>query len=323
MVDVVSKCAGGALPEPARSRVRSFVLKLPQRWASRTAATGAGSTPTSGSAGEWERETIAAAGSNMGSLRRGQGRDRRAVQRERGTGSRAPSPSPSDSHTRSLHSGQNSTVAGQQLTQSNAAGAARRILTLAIESLDMMRNVTGVVKDSLDRADALVSCFLSAELWNLIVHRWVNRLRMVGVQRRGPENSSSSDEILNDETQNSGSVPASPFTTATTLSHETSFMSTSSYTTGSMSTPSTPTGTSSTSLPVSSVSMRDMYCGTVANVPSPGAIPLADMHIASRLNTPKIGVVGLSAEDEVLIENVKEEQVKRLDKALQMEVDES
>jgi len=69
--------------------------------------------------------------------------------------------------------------------------------------------------------------------------------------------------------------------------------------------------------------MRDMYCGTVANVPSPGAIPLADMHIASRLNTPKIGVVGLSAEDEVLIENVKEEQVKRLDKALQMEVDES
>jgi len=194
---------------------------------------------------------------------------------------------------------------------------------------------------------------------------------MVGVQRRGPENSNGSDEILNDETLNedfrlpgedlhyhavstnrddyqvltqthrsgasiassisvgrgedpsSGSVPASPFTTATTLSHETSFMSTSSYTTGSMSTPSTPTGTSSTSLPVSSVSMRDMYCGTVANVPSPGAIPLADMHIASRLNTPKIGVVGLSAEDEVLIEDGKEEQVKRLDTALQMEVDES
>jgi len=164
MVDVVSKCAGGALPEPARSRVRSFILKLPQRWASRTAATGAGSTSTSSSAGDWERETIAAAASNMGSLRRGQGRDKRAVQRERGTGSRAPSPSPSDSHARSLHSGQNNTAAGQQIKQSNAAGAARRILTLATESLDMMRNVTGVVKDSLDRADALVSCFLSVEL---------------------------------------------------------------------------------------------------------------------------------------------------------------
>jgi len=69
--------------------------------------------------------------------------------------------------------------------------------------------------------------------------------------------------------------------------------------------------------------MRDMYCGTVTNVPSPGAIPLADMHITSCLNTPKIGVVRLLAEDEVLIENVKEEQVKRLDMALQMEVDES
>ena len=235
----------------------------------------------------------------------------------------------------------------------------------------MMPNVTGVVKDSLDRADALVSCFLSTGLWNSIVHRWVNCLQMVGVQRRGPENSSGSNEILNDETLNedsrlpgddlhfhavstsrddyqvltqthrsgasiassisvrreedpsSGSVPASPFTTVTMLSHKTSFMSTLSYTTGSTSTPSTPTGTSSTSLLVSSVSMRDMYCGTVANVPSPGAIPLVDMHIASRLNTPKIGVVGLLAKDEVLIENIKEEQVKRLDMALQMEVDES
>jgi len=69
--------------------------------------------------------------------------------------------------------------------------------------------------------------------------------------------------------------------------------------------------------------MRDMYCGTVADVPSPGVIPLADMHIALCLNTPKIGVVGLLAEDKVLIENVKEEQVKRLDMALQMEVNKS
>ena len=32
--------------------------------------------------------------------------------------------------------------------------AAQWILILATESLDMMRNVTGVVQDSLDRADA-------------------------------------------------------------------------------------------------------------------------------------------------------------------------
>jgi len=43
----------------------------------------------------------------------------------------------------------------------------------------------------------------------------------------------------------------------------------------------------------------------------------------SHLNTPKISVVGLLVEDKVLIENVKKKQIKRLDMALQMEVDES
>ena len=41
-VDVVSKYAGGALPEPARTRVRGFILTLPQRWASKAGGTGAG-----------------------------------------------------------------------------------------------------------------------------------------------------------------------------------------------------------------------------------------------------------------------------------------
>jgi len=51
-------------------------------------------------------------------------------------------------------------------TVAGAAQAAQRILTLSTESLDMMRGVTAVVKESLDRADA-----------------WVERLRIVGVQR--------------------------------------------------------------------------------------------------------------------------------------------
>jgi len=38
VVDVVSKYAGGALPEPARTRVRGFILKLPQRWATAASA---------------------------------------------------------------------------------------------------------------------------------------------------------------------------------------------------------------------------------------------------------------------------------------------
>jgi hypothetical protein len=42
------------------------------------------------------------------------------------------------------------------VSASAALVASQRILALATESLDMMRNVTGVVKDSLDRADAYV-----------------------------------------------------------------------------------------------------------------------------------------------------------------------
>lgn len=150
MVNVVSKYAGGTLPEPARGKVRGFILKLPHRWASKTAASGvpasvmAGPNGAGTGSGERERGTVAAAGSSTGSLRRGQGRERRAAQRERGNTSRATSPTPSDMHLQ------------QPVSHCNAAAAAQRILNLATESLDMMRNVTGVVKDSLDRADAYV-----------------------------------------------------------------------------------------------------------------------------------------------------------------------
>jgi hypothetical protein len=148
MVDVVSKYAGGALPEPARTRVRGFILKMPQRWATRSAPAGGVSGVPTATGISAERETVAAAGSSTGILRRGQGREKRAAQRERGAGggSRTASPAPSES----LSTG------NQQVSPSNAAAAAQRILSLATESLDMMRNVTGVVKDSLDRADAYV-----------------------------------------------------------------------------------------------------------------------------------------------------------------------
>lgn len=38
VVSVVSKYAGGTLPEPARSHVRQFVLTLPERWANANTA---------------------------------------------------------------------------------------------------------------------------------------------------------------------------------------------------------------------------------------------------------------------------------------------
>lgn len=174
VVDVVSKYAGGALPEPARNRVRGFILNLPQRWASKAGPTagniGAGSTST----GERERGTttgvggtVAAATTGTGaSARRGQ--QRRAAQRERGAGaeggfrsspnSRATSPSTSSPRMSrailNVDGEREKANSGGSVTEGSAMVAAQRILVLATESLDMMRNVTGVVKDSLDRADA-------------------------------------------------------------------------------------------------------------------------------------------------------------------------
>jgi hypothetical protein len=178
VVDVVSRYAGGALPEPARNRVRGFILGLPHRWASKAGPSTAGFTGATATAGERERGvtsvggTVAAAASGTGaSARRGQ--QRRA--RERGAGadtgfrsspsSRAPSPSTSSSPrmSRALLSSNNAEGDREKasVSEGSAMVAAQRILTLATESLDMMRNVTGVVKDSLDRADAYVFIVLS------------------------------------------------------------------------------------------------------------------------------------------------------------------
>lgn len=186
VVDVVSKYTGGALPEPARTRVRGFILKLPQRWANKAGPVAAGASSSSSSASAAaslsalsERETVAAAGGlGTSALRRPGGPgQRRAAQRERGMGapesgmrsgtsSRAPSPSSSPRMARATLASTRHGDAGQGdvVSASAALVASQRILVLATESLDMMRNVTGVVKDSLDRADASVSprrCFVN------------------------------------------------------------------------------------------------------------------------------------------------------------------
>lgn len=154
VVDVVSKYAGGALPEPARSRVRGFILHLPQRWASAAQSERAGS------------------GSALGGIptRRGRG-SRYQHHRERGAGaesSRSLSATPVSSRPSSplasprlvprrdlqANGHGHAAAASAPSTAGAAAQAAQRILTLSIESLDMMRGVTTVVKESLDRADA-------------------------------------------------------------------------------------------------------------------------------------------------------------------------
>jgi hypothetical protein len=156
VVNVVSQYAGGALPEPARGRVRGFILELPQRWAKKAAGSEEGERDRDRDRDrEMERESVAAASGSAVRARRSNRRT--AVHRGRGTAasseasSRATSPITSMRHPRHQDEG------GEPVSGSAANLAAQRILTLATESLDMMRGVTGVVKDSLDRADACVS----------------------------------------------------------------------------------------------------------------------------------------------------------------------
>lgn len=263
VVDVVSQYAGTALPEPARNRVRGFILKLPQRWASKAAAVVPNVVNVVG-----ERETVAAA-SGSGAVRRGA--NRRAALRERGTGgpesgqksgppSRATSPhssprlarAPLNRHGETPETGGGADA--RSVSHGAALVAAQRILTLATESLDMMRGVTGVVKDSLDRADA-----------------WVGRLRTVGIQRGVQEGEDTEGYEFEfghrrkDSSQYDDQDLQSPFFSSSSTAWGSSI-------------PSTPGG--------------GPY-----NAPSPGAIPIGAMSIGSRYNTPRSSVVGLPDED--------------------------
>ncbi|EIW78804.1 Opi1-domain-containing protein [Coniophora puteana RWD-64-598 SS2] len=179
VVDVVSKYAGGALPEPARSRVRGFMLHLPQRWASATQGlpveSSRPSVPSHGTSSA--AEAASSGGGASGATRRGR-QARQAQNRERGTATPVSSrpvspissprvkPKSTTGAAGGAGAGGTGTVGPPAPTAGSATAAAQRILTLAMESLDMMRGVTSVMKESLDRADA-----------------WVERLRVVGIQR--------------------------------------------------------------------------------------------------------------------------------------------
>ena len=148
VVDVVSKYAGGALPEPARSRVRDFILRLPQRWAA--AASGAPvemPSPTTPSAsakpdGKVKSDRLARGGRTASApYSYGKGEAGPSPR------SRPPSRATSPSHARQPNG--NAQPNGAAMAQ-----AAQKILTLATESLDMLRAVTQVFKESLDKADA-------------------------------------------------------------------------------------------------------------------------------------------------------------------------
>ncbi|QRV74105.1 transcription factor Opi1 [Ceratobasidium sp. AG-Ba] len=165
-VDIVSRYAGGALPEPARGTVRSVLLRLPERWAS------AGREVTNDGPGSGH-----------------------PAHRRTGSSSSARAPYPPRSTTPA--DGTHAARPGPRPhpTAGTAAQAAQRVMTLATESLDMMRGVTGVVKDSLDRAEV-----------------WVDRLRVVGIQR-GEQGADIPDSSSSPSHQNGG-IPGTPALTS-------------------------------------------------------------------------------------------------------------
>ena len=187
VVDVVSQYAGGALPEPARGRVRGFILELPQRWAKKAPGPEEGEREREK---ERERESVAAASGSAVSVRRSARRT--AGHRGRGTAASSAASSRAASPVASLR---HSREAGESVPASTAILAAQRILTLATESLDMVRGVTGVVKDSLDRADACVLSIRGISLTlKLLLYRWVGRLRTVGIQRPSSQGGGAHEE---------------------------------------------------------------------------------------------------------------------------------
>ncbi len=151
VVDVIGKYAGNALPEPARNSVKAFILSLPARWAtvnrSSTASSPTGYFGSSPSSPSFSSAHIS-----------------------EGPGS----PTHLTANAR-YRNGAGSPR--EQMQVAATAQAANRILTLAIESLDILRSVTIVFGESLDRADL-----------------WVERLRILGLQRKRQHDANSADQ---------------------------------------------------------------------------------------------------------------------------------
>ncbi|KAH9849863.1 transcription factor Opi1-domain-containing protein [Lenzites betulinus] len=195
VVEVVSRYAGGALPEPARTRVRSFILCLPRRWAAASTTGDGPPSAASASLGHGPVHEVRGESTGVGSAS-SRGRHRATAPYSYGPGEAGPAPrsrpasratSPTRGTTRALahghgHSRQSSGGgSGAGTSADSATQAAQKILTLATESLDMLRSVTSVFRDSLERADI-----------------WVERLRVVGLQRQqNPDVDPENDPMLN------------------------------------------------------------------------------------------------------------------------------
>jgi transcriptional repressor OPI1 len=172
VIDVVGKYAGGSLPEPAKQKVKGFILSLPGRWSVAVKEAGLGESWGPAAAEEAsataEGNSTSRAGPPSNSNPRKRNRLESSSQSFTSSESTAVgsvitsssiSAGPSSANLVSSRSG----VVGppgakrSQLlppTAGAARHAASRVLTLAQESLHAVKGVTGVFKDTLDRAEA-------------------------------------------------------------------------------------------------------------------------------------------------------------------------
>ncbi|KAG8834266.1 hypothetical protein FRC17_009275 [Serendipita sp. 399] len=201
VVEVVGKYAGGSLPEPAKQKVKGFILSLPGRWSSAVKEAGFGEGWQASNTGESGADNASTPGRISSSSTNPRKRNRlesstQSIVSEATTGSSATivGTISAGSSSANLASSPRPSAPGapgssrQQLlppTAGAARHAAHRVLTLAQESLHAVKGVTSVFKDTLDRAET-----------------WVDRLRRVGYNRyqedsdQGSSSNTASSQML-------------------------------------------------------------------------------------------------------------------------------
>ncbi|KAM0755658.1 Opi1-domain-containing protein [Meredithblackwellia eburnea MCA 4105] len=153
VVDVVSKYAGAALPEQAKRYVRQSILSLPMKWAT--------------------------------AIENGRGPGARGT--SVGTTSSASTPTGDRMEDRQSYFDGASSSGDTQQNGGGTRGrgpedAAERVLSFAVESLDMLRSVTQIFGESVEKAEA-----------------WIERLRVVGLDRQRQRREHSPPILPEDE----------------------------------------------------------------------------------------------------------------------------
>ncbi|GAA5909223.1 hypothetical protein JCM6882_003770 [Rhodosporidiobolus microsporus] len=176
VVEVVSKYAGAALPEQAKRYVRQTILSLPVKWAS--AIEGRPGGPVTAAARARRRRersgsvggmSVAASESDVGTPRP----ERMHESYFPGAGSSSANGANGDAdgeadQLNGKAGGEgNGEDAGREGEMSSTEEAADSVLTFAVESLEMLRSVTNIFGESVEKAEA-----------------WIERLRIVGLDRQ-------------------------------------------------------------------------------------------------------------------------------------------